>query len=177
MATPRYVGLIGKARSGKDFVGRLLDHERMAFADPVKEFLYSLNPRITATLTLRETVDEMGWDEAKKIPEVRRLLQDSAEAHRALDPDLWVSIARRRMPTDRPVVFTDVRYPNEAAFIRELGGVLIRVRRPGEGLDDPLAKAPSETLLEGIEADLDLLNDAYVAIRLHQQLDQYERTA
>lgn len=51
--------------------------------------------------------------------------------------DWWVRIARasilraRERRPSAPVVITDVRFANEAAMVRELGGVIWQVSRPG----------------------------------------------
>ncbi len=46
------------------------------------------------------------------------------------------------------VVIPDVRYPNEVARIREVGGKVIRITRPGAGLTGEAAAHLSETALE-----------------------------
>ncbi|KKL60578.1 hypothetical protein LCGC14_2203880, partial [marine sediment metagenome] len=52
------------------------------------------------------------------------------------------------------VVITDVRYQNEADWIRALGGIIIRrVRSDGVGLEGAQAEHSSETELDGIKVD------------------------
>ena len=79
------IGLSGYAQSGKDTVAELLclnyGYQRMAFADPMREALYRLNPSIVLNDTdyydkpLQTLVDEQGWDAVKQNPDVRALLQ------------------------------------------------------------------------------------------------------
>jgi hypothetical protein len=59
------------------------------------------------------------------------------------------------------VVVTDVRFPNEAQHIRDHGGLVVRVERPG-AQDDGAARGsshPSESLVDTITPDRTLLND------------------
>jgi hypothetical protein len=67
----------------------------------------------------------MGWD-GKKDARGRKLLQDIGTAGREYRRDCWV----RHLP-HYPVIVDDVRYINEAAAIRAVGGIIVRVVRPG----------------------------------------------
>jgi hypothetical protein len=57
-------------------------------------------------------------------------------------------------------VLTDLRYANELARLRQLGGVFVRVIRPGVG---PVNDHPSETALDDQPADVTVINDASLA--------------
>jgi hypothetical protein len=59
---------------------------------------------------------------------------------------------------------TDIRFANEAAMIRDLGGVLVRVERPGVG---PVNEHVSEVM--PFEADHTLLNDGSIE-QLHDTI-------
>lgn len=118
----RLIGLSGWATSGKDAVGQVLQREhhftRVAFADPIK----SLAVRI-------------GWD-GKKDERGRVLLQRIGVAAREVfGPDVWVNLAMRQvdalMEQGVRVCITDVRFPEEVTAIRERGGIVFRVVRPG----------------------------------------------
>lgn len=80
-------------------------------------------------------VNGLGWDGAKKLPEVRRLLQRiGTEAVRGIiGPDAWVEIAERSIEVGKRVVFTDVRFANEAEMIRRRGGLICWVQRDSAG--------------------------------------------
>ena len=68
----------------------------------------------------------------------RQLMQSLGDWGRGLDPMLWLTLADRALESmaryeamGHPgVVITDVRYENEAHFIRERGGVIIHLDRP-----------------------------------------------
>lgn len=135
------IGLTGFAQSGKDTVGQYLVEKygftRVAFADAVRDCLYALNPRV-ATRTLgiprvKELVDAVGWEEAKKESDVRELLQrmGTEVGRQLIDDQVWLTIALRKTRGLNCIVFTDVRFPNEAEFVRELGGIVVKVDRAG----------------------------------------------
>jgi hypothetical protein len=160
------VGLSGYARCGKDTAAKtLIDHGfvRVSFADKLRAFLLALNPIILQTVEgrgvrLAEIVeDSLGWEDAKDdFPEVRALLQRcGTEAGRqVLGENVWVEATLRDLPNN--VVVTDVRFPNEAQAIKDLGGRIIRITRPHFGPTNP---HPSETALDDWTFDHHVVND------------------
>jgi hypothetical protein len=60
----------------------------------------------------------------------RDLLQHVGVAMRNVDPDVWVKYALANISHADDVVFSDMRFPNEAHAIRSRGGVLIRLDCP-----------------------------------------------
>jgi hypothetical protein len=100
----------------------------------------------------------LGWDRAKQLREVRTLLQRmGTEAGRDIHgEDCWVLAAERDLANAlgaAPLAITDVRFPNEAAFIHRHGGVLWRINRPGYGGYDP---HPSEIYIPTLPVDRDI---------------------
>ena len=157
------IGFTGYARSGKDTAAKTLletqHFQRIAFADAIRTTLLSLNPLISDGLRLAEIVSQYDWEVAKSYPEGRRLLQTLGVEMRLNDPDIWVKAAFKGLQLDHPaskVVVTDVRFPNEADYIRKLGGHIIRVVRPGYG---PINDHISERAMDEYECDLTLIND------------------
>jgi hypothetical protein len=153
------IGVTGRKRAGKDSVAaRLVERHgfvRYAFADSVRRVALAIDPIVDVDHWMDEEyrlsviVAERGWERTKdEIPEVRRLLQTiGTDAIRALDPDFWVRATMRQVYAEaRPVVITDVRFPNEAEAVKRAGGVLVRVVRPGQTDDDQHA---SETAMDG----------------------------
>jgi len=136
------IGLAGYARAGKTTVGGILakaGYHQAAFADPIRAMLYALNPVVRLDddygfATVRELVDAFGWEQAKTHTTMRRLLQRlGTEAGReCLGPTVWVD-ALFSTHTERPLVITDVRFPNEYHAITQRGGVMAWVSRPGLG--------------------------------------------
>lgn len=126
------IGLTGLAQSGKDTAAQYLiqnyGFERRAFADKLKDFCYLINPE------LREAVDAVGWEAAKKIPVYRRFLQDVGHNARIVfGTDFWIDqvLEKREEGYEENIVVTDMRYPNEFERINWLGGWTVRINRPG----------------------------------------------
>lgn len=136
MSSP-LVGLVGYAQSGKDTFAKYLGYQRIAFADTLKDLAIDSGPRFSydtgEEYTLGEIVAQSGWEFAKaEVHGVREFLQDLGIAVREhIGPDTWVNAAFRRWDPSVPTVFTDVRFPNEIAAIRERGGIIIRIDRVG----------------------------------------------
>ena len=163
------LGLSGAAQSGKDTAAAHLiaahGYTRRAFADPMRDALYALDPNVHVhgrTLRLATFVDVVGWDRAKQEPDVRRLLQRfGTEVGRTMWGDaFWIDQATTGLAPGDRVVLTDVRFPNEADKVRALGGMVVRLVRPGAGLAGGEAQHPSEAL--SFDADYELHNDGTV---------------
>jgi hypothetical protein len=129
------IGLSGYAQSGKDTVAELLclnyGFKRISFALPMRDAIYTLNPLVEGTNRIVDLVDEYGWDVAKANPEVRRLLQVfGTEVGRNLFGEtFWIDQAFKRAEEYERVVFSDVRFPNEATAIQQRGGDVWRINR------------------------------------------------
>lgn len=139
-AKTKFLGLAGQAGAGKDFTREWLcersslDVIRVAYADEVR--------REIAEVLVGGRMCELADAFTKPYNiEVRRLLQWwGTDFRRTEDPDYWVKrgIAHAveialRAPVDTLVVFTDVRFENEAEAIREqLGGLVFEVRASDE---------------------------------------------
>lgn len=157
------IGLSGYARSGKDTVAGMLiglhGYDNRAFAAPLKTSLELLNPIIKDNMRLDEILTNFGWERAKDIfPEVRRLLQVlGKEVGRDLiSENVWINIATKELAAGDKIVFTDVRFPNEAAAVKLLGGEVWRVDRPGV---EAANMHPSETAMDGWKFDAVIQND------------------
>ena len=162
----KIIGLTGYARSGKDTIAQQFvkndGYERVGFADALKSILYSLNPRIElfnddfiGHWHIKNIVDGRGWDEAKKEPEIRQLLQRlGTEGGRvALGEDIWVKTLFNSSHGAR-IVIPDVRFENEANEVRRRGGIVVQIVRPGVG---PVNDHASDKI--DFEADYVLVND------------------
>ena len=160
------IGLTGKAGSGKDTVASHLSAEhgfrRIAFADTLKQMAVELDPLIpygtSHHVRLRELLEWYGdnpdpWDLAKGYTEVRSVLQVLGVAIRQLDPGFWINHSglytyRTESDLDR-VVVTDVRFENEVQAVKNLGGTVWRVVRPGAGAGTNAGHS-SETALDNL---------------------------
>ena len=159
------VGLAGFARSGKDSVGSVLVSQgfvRRSFASPMRVALCRLNPLVDTVNGVMPLMDALyllgSWEGLKeRAPGVRVLLQrfGSDVGREMFGEDFWVDQAFKGLG-DESVVFTDVRFPNEAEAIRGRGGVVWNVVRPGVGVANGHV---SESALVGFVFDETIVND------------------
>lgn len=126
------IGLVGVKGAGKSSVAHIITEEveggavRMAFADPLKRLALEINPRVDEAggRTLDEIVRSAGWDVAKAIPSVRRLLQELGSTLRNVDPEHWTAKLVGLLtftPVHHNIVVEDVRHPNEVQALRSYG--------------------------------------------------------
>jgi hypothetical protein len=128
----KLIGLCGLAGCGKSTVAAYLENElgyaRVRFAGPLKDMLRALG------LSERHIEGDL-----KEVPcellggKTPRQAMQSLGTEWGRDmvaDDLWIRAWADRLPVG-PVVAEDVRFPNEAAAIREKGGLLIRITGRG----------------------------------------------
>lgn len=167
------VGIGSVARVGKDTAAQALVRElqfvRRGFADALKAVALATNPIVipqAGTINvdvghnrLHNLVIREGWETAKdRLPEVRRFLQALAEAVRNnVGESTWLDVVLKDPPTK--LVIPDVRYPNEAEAVKQAGGLLIKIERPGYAARGH----ESETALEDYDGwDTVIRNDGSV---------------
>jgi hypothetical protein len=159
------IGFSGYARSGKDTAASALPggFRRRAFADKLKEaarVIFGLND-IQLYGALKEKPDAY-WNKTPR--EIMQLLGTEC-LRKGFADDVWIR-ALFLCISDYDIAITDVRFPNEAKAIKERGGIVVRVVRPGVGpTPRPWWKfwAPkphaSETALDDWSFDDVLIND------------------
>lgn len=179
---PQIVAFTGLAGSGKDASADHLCERygfvRASFAEPLKD--------MAAHMMDEASVDYSHLYERhlkeKPIPMLhgvsgRQILQTLGDWGRALHADWWVNILARRLgldggPDSAPVhdriVITDVRMPNEAAWVLQHGGLLVRLHREQAG---PVRAHDSESHVHRLPASLDLGNNGPTLVGLHARLD------
>lgn len=172
------VGLNGFARSGKDTVAdQLVERHgftKLSMAGPLKTMLRTLDPTLMNTeagvATRLSGLHRMTEDELKASvygAEYRRLLQVlGTDCIRAIDPDFWVKAMDKAVRGAERVVIPDVRFPNEAEWVRSQGGIVIEILRPGVG---PANGHASENRLERHLVDCTVHNNGTVE-DLHRKL-------
>jgi hypothetical protein len=135
---------------------RELGYSRVALADRMKELMLVLNPAIPMMpgtksfdefgddrfsepdygpyVYLKNLVEDLEWERTKTHPEVRRLMQvfGTEVGREGLGEDVWIKAlaeSTKGFYADRKIVIPDVRFTNEAAFIRRLNGEVWGVKR------------------------------------------------
>lgn len=136
---PRLIGLTGKAGSGKDTVGgilkRVYDFQTVAFADPIRAAMrgmIGLSPEQFAHPLKEEVIPDLG-----KSPRQMMQTLGTEWGRQLVNEDIWLILANRKIQAwfklNTSVAVTDVRFENEAAFIRNNGGVVWHINRGGAG--------------------------------------------
>ena len=134
------IGVAGKAGSGKDTIAEILGvfagATRVAFADPIKQ---ALNAIFGWTM---EQWSDREWKERplKSVGKSPRQLAQTlgTEWGRGQDPMFWVRALEDRLDSAvdlrehiHILVIPDVRFEDEADWVRARGGLMVHVVRPG----------------------------------------------
>jgi hypothetical protein len=159
------IGLTGYAQSGKDTVAEVLVRRfgfvRIAFADPIRDFCYEVNPIVGYVAGeptyLKNVVDRDGWEAAKKSDNVRSTLQNvGVSARNHFGDDFWIREALKKVKDEARIVVTDVRFVNEADWIKQFEDSHIwRIKRPNV---TAVNGHVSESQMDGYRVDQIFLN-------------------
>jgi hypothetical protein len=195
---PQLLGFGGLLESGKDAIADYLvskhDFVKVNMSDPIDRCLYAVDPivrigiyehgyfgnlwravlgrkREVAVVRYRELRDTLGFTEAKKIPEVRALLQRIGKemGRDIIDVNIWTNIARRTVEEHRaagtPVVISGIRFVEEQDMVKDLGGTLVWVNRPGHVSTASATTGghSTEVKFDGFDQDIIVENDGTLA--------------
>jgi hypothetical protein len=124
------VGMCGAAGSGKDTAAKPLmqyaGFSKASFAKPLKDTLDYL-------FRWESNWDDLEWKETPNVNAFGHTPRFIAQSfgtdwgRNMISPEIWVTLALAALPAEGNHVFTDVRFPNEAAAIRAAGGILVFV--------------------------------------------------
>ena len=168
----KLVGLVGKSGSGKDkFFSQVLaplGYTRLSLADAVRVFSILLFTRVyegidkdTSSLIRVFPYLYQEMFSMNKSPLARTIQQyvGTELVKRKFDRDYWIKVldplVRERIERGIKVAITDIRFPEEAEYIRNNGGLLIKITgssRYSEG--EPVADHDSEKLIDQIECHI-----------------------
>lgn len=204
MTPPPYlVGLVGFARVGKDTFANALvkahGFKQMAFADRLRQVAYKLGKYLYVGLsifgdssseTYTEAIDRLGYETVKRLyPNARKFLVDIGHGFREVfGPSFWIDQVVQQIEgedCESNIVITDCRYLNEALTVRNLGGVIVYLERPGQGAaNDTEAASIAEIVGTNDVIDCVVVNDARTAETFEAQvatvfygwLQQWSRT-
>ena len=158
----RFIALHGRAHAGKDTIAGMLvqqhDFSRVSFAGPIKDGLIAMFGLSRAELEDDRKEKPVPWLGVSP----RRLMQTLGTewGRNMIRDDLWIALADRRIAQMRKygtrLVITDVRFENEAAWIRRIGGEIWHVLRPQASNVVPLhASEDGIRLLAGADSVID----------------------
>ncbi len=158
------VGLSGKRGSGKDALSKKLaplGWVRVSFADELKRRV-----RKDFKLSKEHTDGKLKEQPTKyvnaegKVLTTRDIMGLCGTYFRAVDPMFWVKQVFKRLDVKskknvvKKLVITDVRFPNEARFLRKNGAVIVRIERnPKLNIYKKKLKDHTETQLDNYKFD------------------------
>ena len=171
------IGLGAKARQGKNFVCNywleaVPELKVYAFADALKEYCRDHHDELVAqyyrvhqlSMAVHPISEVIGQPKDDPIYGYTKVLQWFGTWKRSEDPNYWVDIVAAKLNEGQPDIaaITDVRFLNEAQFIKDNGGYVVEVIRRNEDgsryLDpnrDP--KHISETALDDYTFDYSII--------------------
>lgn len=160
------IGFTGKAGSGKDTAANYLKMTQLlrsvAFADPIREAMrvFGLNDAHFQHPHKEAVLPEFG-----KSPRQMMQTLGTEWARECVHKDFWLILAGKKIDEYQKngyhVAVTDVRFENEAEFIRNRGGTIIHVVRP-DAATTPHAHA-SEAGVKQLAEDYVITNDGTIA--------------
>lgn len=157
----KLIGLHGVARSGKDTTGQILSgflgYQTYSLARPIKDVCNTL----------------FGWDERHSDGELKEAVDpfwgvSPRYAYQTLGTewgrnlicdDIWLRRAKMLLDKNGSLIITDVRFQNEADFVRNNNGVIIHIKR-----DDvtPVLQHSSEAGIDLRKEDVLLYNNSSI---------------
>ena len=169
---PLVIGFAGSARSGKDTATEYLCKRyrclHYSFAKPIKEackIMFQLTDE--QEKNKEEIIEPWGYSPRKMYQHI------GTDIGRSLDPNIWVKNAEifRKKNIGHTVVISDVRFTNEAFWIRNKGGVVIRIHRPNKKQIKESSHASEHGMKVG-DYDFTIVNDGTIQ-DLYDKLDLF----
>lgn len=174
MSKVAFVGLSGKAGSGKDTAADYLVEKygfvKFAFADPIKDGLqamFNLDYEM-----LYGSLREAKLEDLQTTPRIMAQTLGTEWGRNLIHPDVWVIALQRKITdyiestlaitpdADIKIVVSDVRFENEASWIRQGlgGGIVVHVERGEYGQLVGIDGHASERLILEEEQDVHMYN-------------------
>lgn len=167
------IGIYGRARHGKDTVGNMLSSmsgiPTYGFADPIKDGL-------AAMLDMPRSHIEKSKDlENQALGRTYRFMLQTLGTEWGRDivnEDIWLLLAAEQLKKRGSLIVTDVRFPNEARWIKDQGGSILEVYRPNTDTAVEAHASESYTL----EPDIRIVNDGGIP-QLYKQVSELYDTS
>lgn len=136
------IGLSGLAGSGKSTVGNILERTLpnsniLPVAEPLKQIVHALYPRIPEELIEPQTPEQRIEREQRIFPEydnrtTRRILLDTADKMRKqygeqVFTDLLFENIELAQSQSEYIIVPDIRYDSEANVVKHLGGIILHI--------------------------------------------------
>jgi phosphomevalonate kinase len=176
------IGISGKIGVGKDYITSNVviqalknsSYLQLAFADQIK---------INVMSKKNISYDDVYF---KKTQESRQLLQQEGSIGRNEDSDIWIKYFKNWVNVHskrgiQNIIISDCRYKNEFDYIKQNGGIIIKVVAPDRNNDRLIQEASSSGIFDNesfnkiknhqSECDLDDLSDCNFDIVINNRKD------
>ena len=131
----KIIGITGQARSGKDTVADIIESStvsaKFAFADPIKDMLF-----FGLGVDINDSKDNSEFCGVSH----RKLMQSLGTewGRNMVSNDIWIEVVKQKLESYRfhsegngLAIITDVRFANEAEWVREHGTLIHIIGRGG----------------------------------------------
>lgn len=158
---PLIFGIGGVARCGKDTLGKHLINKLNRLGFPAMNFSFAMELKRDLDPFLQEKLNISAFTEINSEKELIRpmLVCWGTDTCRKIDPAFWIKKIEKQVRSSINnkiiVVITDVRYENEAKWIKENGGYMIHLSRMGlkpsnfqEKINDPIIKKHANYIIK-----------------------------
>lgn len=180
---PSIVGLVGKAGSGKDRFYSIyltkLEYKQIALGDAVKvlssilltkSYPNLLNGNIEEILRIFPSIYQSIFH-PEKSSLTRTLIQYvGTEVGRAYNENYWIDlcdpIIKHYLSKNIKIAITDVRFKNEAEYIKSLGGKIIKISGQGKYKENSL-EAMHKSEMELDEIPFDYTEEEFIKKFIH----------
>ncbi len=186
MNKPLLVAFTGLAGIGKDTAADYLVKTRRlhkySFAQKMKEGVQKMFDLSEAQVFGSKDAKEQPIDKlSKKKPISGRFLMQTLATEWArdiIDPDIWIYNVdaqwqgMKNIPGFQGAVISDLRFDNEADWVRENGGLIIKLVGPGEEVVNGMAGHTSESGIKFHHQTANIVNDKSSFAKLYGTIDE-----
>jgi len=172
------IGLVGKIGSGKSTITNLLakkyDFTKYAFADPIKRIgeVFGFDKKTIYGSQEEKLLVDPVWNISTRVflqrfgSDLCRNQFPKVFPEMKLNESVWIRLADRKLQenSNKNFVFSDVRFPDEADFVKRKGGVLIKVTRTVNDVSPLFSTSNhvSETSVQKINTNFQIENNSTI---------------
>ncbi len=160
--TNKIIGIASQLAGGKDTIANYLVKKLNLESNEQLTYDWIIDKRVWKRVGFADAVKKVfmdcfdvdwdfieTWKRKDETPvgfnqNIRKSLQFIGDGFRQIQSDIWIKLAFKNKNN---IILSDVRYVNEAKMIKEKGGTVVAVCRPGFENDDP---NPSEAQIRPI---------------------------
>lgn len=165
------IGITGKINSGKSLCSHLIQLKHANFieysvSEPLKQIATIFgfeHQEVYGTQAQKQTINDFWGISGRTFLQTfgTNICREVLPQHMPSMSSVWCQLLRKKIgDTTTNIIIPDVRFKNEADIIKELGGWIIHVDRPGNNSYQSSHK--SETEMTSIPPDFTINNDSDV---------------